>query len=215
MRVDRCFAFIDLSGFTAFTDRHGDERVVVVLAELRTVLREAAARRGVRVVKWLGDGAMLSSTMTDAVCALVVELDHRMRSAIPSLAVRAGLDCGPVIMFEGDDYIGRSVNLASRLCDQAGSHEILATEPVMRARPAWIDAGECQPRLVRGLEHPVPVTALHLAEAGPDAITDPVCQLPIARQLAVPSDGLWFCSEACAGTWRERPGGQGLTTAAI
>ena len=118
--MDRCFAFIDLSGFTAFTDRHGDERVVVVLAQLRTALREAAARRGVRVVKWLGDGAMLSSTMTDAVSALVVEMDHRMRTAIPSLAVRAGLDCGPVIMFEGDDYIGRCVNLASRLCDQAG-----------------------------------------------------------------------------------------------
>jgi len=203
--VDRCFAFIDLSGFTAFTDRHGDERVVVVLAQLRTALREAAARRGVRVVKWLGDGAMLSSTMTDAVSALVVEMDFRMRSAIPSLAVRAGLDCGPVIMFEGDDYIGRCVNLASRLCDQAGAHEILATEPVMARRPPWIDAAGCQPRLVRGLEHPVAVTSLHLAEPGPDAVTDPVCQLPIAREYALPGDDQWFCSEACAGTWRERP----------
>jgi class 3 adenylate cyclase len=79
--VNRCFAFIDLSGFTAYTDRHGDEQVVVVLAQLRVGLREAAARRGVRVVKWLGDGAMLSSTMTDAVCALVVDMDFRMRSA--------------------------------------------------------------------------------------------------------------------------------------
>jgi len=199
VRVDRCFAFIDLSGFTAFTDRHGDEHVVVVLAQLRTAVREAAARRGVRVVKWLGDGAMLSSTMTDAVCALVVELDHRMRTAIPSLAVRAGLDCGPVIMFEGDDYIGRCVNLASRLCDQAGSHEILATEPVMRQRPPWIDATDCQARLVRGLEHPVEVTTLRLAEPGPDAVIDPICQLPIARQHAVRrDDGHWFCSEACA-----------------
>jgi len=214
VRVDRCFAFIDLSGFTAFTDRHGDERVVVVLAELRTALREAAARRGVRVVKWLGDGAMLSSTMTDDVSALVVEIDYRMRAAIPSLAVRAGLDCGPVIMFEGDDYIGRCVNLASRLCDQAGSHEILATEPVMARRPAWIDAGQCQPRLVRGLEHPVAVTTLCLSEPGSDPITDPVCQLPIARAHAVRGENdQWFCSEACAGTWRERPGGHGLTTA--
>jgi class 3 adenylate cyclase len=212
--VNRCFAFIDLSGFTAYTDRHGDEQVVVVLAQLRVALREAAARRGVRVVKWLGDGAMLSSTMTDAVCALVVEMDFRMRSAIPSLAVRAGLDCGPVIMFEGDDYIGRCVNLASRLCDQAGSHEILATESVMTSRPAWIDADECQPRLVRGLERPVPVTALHLADPGDDAITDPVCQLTITRNHAVRGDNdRWFCSDACAGTWNERPGGEELTAA--
>ena len=56
MRVERSFAFIDLCGFTAFTDRQPDERVVLVLAQLRTALRETAARRGVRVVKWLGVG---------------------------------------------------------------------------------------------------------------------------------------------------------------
>src|SRR4051794_14393979 len=138
MRVDRCFAFVDLCGFTAFTDRHGDEQVVLVLAELRSALREAAARRGVRVVKWLGDGAMLSSTMIDAVAALAVEMDARMKTAIPSLAVRAGLAFGPVIMFEGDDYIGRSVNLASRLCDRAQPHELLATTLVAANTPPWI-----------------------------------------------------------------------------
>ena len=47
--------------FTAFTERFGDERTVVVLASFRTRVREIAARRGVRVTKWLGDGAMLSS----------------------------------------------------------------------------------------------------------------------------------------------------------
>jgi hypothetical protein len=30
VRVDRAFAFVDLCGFTAFTDRHGDEQVVLV-----------------------------------------------------------------------------------------------------------------------------------------------------------------------------------------
>src|SRR5439155_4428296 len=118
--------------FTAFTDRHGDEQTVLVLAQLRSALREAAARRGVRVVKWLGDGAMLSSTMGDAICALAVELDHRMIETIPSLAVRAGLASGPVIMFEGDDYIGRSVNLAARLCDQAQPHGLLAAAPLAK-----------------------------------------------------------------------------------
>ena len=60
MRVERCFAFVDLSGFTAFTEHYGDEQTVVVLASFRTRVREVAARRGVRVTKWLGDGAMLS-----------------------------------------------------------------------------------------------------------------------------------------------------------
>ncbi len=56
MRVERCFAFVDLCGFTAFIEHYGDERTVVVLADFRTRVREIAARRGVRVTKWLGTG---------------------------------------------------------------------------------------------------------------------------------------------------------------
>src|SRR5579863_2579087 len=114
MRVERCFSFVDLCGFTAFTEHFGDERTVVVLADFRTRVREIAARRGVRVTKWLGDGAMLSSSDTPAVVAMVVELAVCGPDA--PLDIRAGLAQGPVIMFEGDDYIGRAANVASRLC---------------------------------------------------------------------------------------------------
>jgi adenylate cyclase len=206
MRVDRCFAFVDLCGFTAFTERHGDERVVVVLAELRTALRESAARRGVRVVKWLGDGAMLSSTMSDAVIALVVELDVRMREAIPSLAVRAGLDSGPVIMFEGDDYIGRSVNVASRLCDLARPHEIIATPRVAGAAPSWISVEPSPAARIRSFESPIEACRLSLAESDDDSVVDPICGLSLPRALSIPAtsqDGgsACFCSPACAGSW--------------
>ena len=46
VRVERCFAFVDLCGFTAFTEHFGDERTVVVLASFRTRVREIAARAG-------------------------------------------------------------------------------------------------------------------------------------------------------------------------
>jgi adenylate cyclase len=199
MRVDRAFGFVDLCGFTEFTDRHDDGKVVVVLAALRTVLREAAARRGVRVVKWLGDGAMVSSTMSDALVALAVEIDIRMTEELPSLPVRVGLAHGPVIMFEGDDYIGRAVNLASRLCDRATAHEILATGAIAADRPAWVTAGRKGSTDIRGFQEPVDVWALGMAEAGDDAITDPVCGLVVPRVASVRSaDGVWFCSPACA-----------------
>ena len=126
MRVERCFAFVDLSGFTAFTERHGDEHTVAVLASFRNRVREIAARRGVRVTKWLGDGAMLSSTDTEPVVSMVIELGATERSLVP-LSIRAGMAQGPVIMFEGDDYIGRAANVASRLCDSAAPTQVLAT----------------------------------------------------------------------------------------
>jgi class 3 adenylate cyclase len=197
---------VDLCGFTAFADQHGDERVVLMLAEMRTTLRESAARRGVRIVKWLGDGAMLSSTMIDAVAGLVVELDIRMAGVIPSLPIRAGLSSGPVIMFEGDDYIGAPVNIAARLAAQARPHELLATTEVAAGRPSWVHAQEAKPVTVRGLAREVEVRSLCLCPPGDDPIVDPVCGLTIAREKAYAVDGdLWFCSEACAGSWLERP----------
>lgn len=204
VRVERAFAFVDLCGFTAFTDRHGDEQVVLVLAELRTALREAAARRGVRVVKWLGDGAMLSSTMIDALAALAVEIDERMKTAIPSLAIRAGLAFGPVIMFEGDDYIGRSVNLAARLCDRAQPHQILATTHVAAHSPSWIAAEPAGVTTIPGLQDPVDLCRLSLASDG-DHIRDPVCGLSIPTVHARSRlDEMSFCSEACASSWADR-----------
>lgn len=205
MRVDRCFAFVDLCGFTAFADRHGDERVVLVLAEMRTALRESSARRGVRVVKWMGDGAMLSSTMVDAVAGLVVELDLRMSEVIPSLPIRAGLAAGPVIMFEGDDYIGSSVNVAARLCAIAEPHELLATADVAAGRPPWVHAEPARSVEVRGLTRMVEGRALSLAAPGSEPVLDPVCGLTIARELSC-GDGHdpRFCSEACHGSWVDR-----------
>lgn len=205
MRVDRCFGFVDLSGFTAFTERHGDERTVLVLAELRTMLREAAARRGVRVVKWLGDGAMLSSTMVDAVVALVVEVDVKLGERLPTLPLRAGMAAGPVIMFEGDDYIGGAVNVAARLSDQARPHQMLATVEVAAERPPWVGAEPATSVAVRGLAREVATRSLFLHEPGADPVTDPVCGLTIAREHSVVgAEERRFCSEACAGAWLDR-----------
>ena len=204
MRVDRAFAFVDLCGFTAFTDRHGDEQVVLVLAELRTALRESAARRGVRVVKWLGDGAMLSSTMIDAITALTVEIDQRMTESIPSLALRAGLTFGPVIMFEGDDYIGRSVNLAARLCDRAQPHELLATNDVATQRPPWVASEHAGVTMITGFHDPVDLFRLSLKRAD-DSIECPVCRLTIpAIHAFAPPGAQAFCSDACADSWADR-----------
>ncbi|HEX4867885.1 MAG TPA: adenylate/guanylate cyclase domain-containing protein [Acidimicrobiales bacterium] len=205
MRVDRCFAFVDLCGFTAFADQHGDERVVLILAEMRTTLRESCARRGVRIVKWMGDGAMLSSTMIDAVAGLVVELDQKMARTVPSLPIRAGLDTGPVIMFEGDDYIGHPVNVAARLCAIAEPHELLATVDVAAARPRWIHAEPTRSVVVRGLSREVEGRALTLADPGADPVVDPVCGLTINRALGVTEGGeVYFCTDACLGSWLER-----------
>ena len=171
VRVERCFAFVDLCGFTAFTERFGDERTVVVLASFRTRVREIAARRGVRVTKWLGDGAMLSSVDTQAVVAMVLELDATTPAPLP-LEIRAGLARGPVIMFEGDDYIGRATNVASRLCDLAVPGQVLATREVVSHVPRWVEAVDASLYPAHGFDRPLEASTLRVGTSA-TTVTDP------------------------------------------
>jgi adenylate cyclase len=208
VRVDRCFAFVDLCGFTAYAERHGDGAAVAALTALRTVLRESAARRGVRVVKWLGDGAMLSATEPGPVVALVVEVTARAEARGIPLAVRAGLAAGPVIMFEGDDYVGRPPNVASRLCGSAEPDGVLATPDVAAGAPRWVAATEPTALLVSGLGEPVEAVHLRVDPSGPRA-HDPCCglDLPADAGLVGGDDrGESFCSEACATAWADSRG---------
>lgn len=125
MRVDRTFAFLDVCGFTAYTEAAGDDAAVAVLATVRGVVRAASEQRGVRITKWLGDGVMLSGIDAAAVAACAIDVLDRLATSSP-LALRGGLARGKVIMFEGDDYVGAAVNTAARLCRAAPPNRVLA-----------------------------------------------------------------------------------------
>jgi adenylate cyclase len=176
VRVPRTFAFVDLSGFTRFTDLHGDDEAVAVLTQFRTAVRSIASDIGVRVAKWLGDGAMLVSVEGPALVQAVMELDE-VFSDDGLLPVRAGIASGGVILFEGDDYTGGAVNLASRLCDLAQPFEVLTTAEVATSLPDGVAASAVGERQIPGLGAPVAVvrlTCLHGADPAFDALaSDP------------------------------------------
>lgn len=123
-RVTRTFAFVDVSGFTAYTDREGDAAAVELLETIRGSIRRLASVYGVRIAKWLGDGAMLVGVEAEPTIEAVVAIVDGNRS--DGLPLRAGVASGDVILFEGDDYIGQAINLAARLSELAGPGEILA-----------------------------------------------------------------------------------------
>ena len=158
-RVHRTFAFIDVSGFTAFTDSEGDAAAVHLLEEVRGSIRSLASVHGVRIAKWLGDGAMLVGVEAEPVIEAVVDMIEANRE-MTTLSLRGGVAEGDVILFEGDDYIGQAVNLASRLSDLATDDEILAPSSMMTSllvntRP--VAAGE---RQVPGIAAPLQLVRL-------------------------------------------------------
>lgn len=154
----RSFAFVDLCGFTDFADSHGDDAAVAELTVLRATVREFASRFGVRVDKWLGDGVMLVGVDPEPLMEAVVTVEARSRRR-GHLLLRAGLATGAVILLEGADYVGRSVNLAARLCDRAEPGQVLAADEGLSLPPS-VQAGPVVPMEVAGFAEPVLVVAL-------------------------------------------------------
>lgn len=159
-RVERSFAFIDISGFTAFTDEHGDDAAVSALSHFRTLVRDVAASRGVRISKWLGDGAMMVAIDLATLLEAVTEICTDAARVDDVMPLRAGVASGRVILMEGDDHIGGAVNLAARLCDQAQAGEVLAPDQVAEAVPAGTTARSIGAHKVRGIAQPIELVLL-------------------------------------------------------
>lgn len=159
-RVTRSIGFVDLSGFTRFTEGQGDEAAVTALAFFRAATREVCARHGVRIAKWLGDGAMLVGVEAEDLAESMTELRHLYAESDTPLPLKAGVATGPVILFEGDDYIGSIVNLAARLADLAEPGQLLAPKEFVSAMMVNTEVIPIGPLEVNGFPEPVEVVAL-------------------------------------------------------
>jgi adenylate cyclase len=123
--------FADLSGFTQLTEQRGDEIAALTATLLQRQADAAATKHGGRLVKLLGDGALLRLPNPGAGVDAALDLVEAMgREGLP--AAHAGIDAGPVV--ERDlDVFGRTVNLASRISDAAGPGEVLVSGVVAAA----------------------------------------------------------------------------------
>ena len=116
--------------YSAHAER-GDESAVLAASSLEREADAAATRHGGRLIKLLGDGAMLR--LADAAVGVwaAFELVETM-SGEGVVSSHAGVHAGPVI--ERDlDVFGQTVNIASRIADAAGPGEVLASEAVAEA----------------------------------------------------------------------------------
>ena len=140
MRVPRTFVFVDLSGFTNYTAAFGDDAAGRLLSTFRSIVREVASDRGVRIAKWLGDGCMIVAVEQHNAIAFTLDLRARSGDVCSPLTLRAGIATGYALLFEGDDYIGSAVNMASRLCDIASHHQVLISAMGVERLPEGVTA---------------------------------------------------------------------------
>lgn len=147
--VERAFVFVDLCGFTAFMATNGEHAAINALNAFRNLTRDIATRRGVRIASWLGDGAMLIGTEVGPAIAAAAELIARYDAN--TLALRGGIADGWALLFDGDDYIGRPVNLAARLSQAARPGELLAVGYATDTFPPWMQVLGTRDLTLRGL----------------------------------------------------------------
>src|SRR4051812_40870547 len=128
---DQAIAFLDLSGFTRLTEERGDEVAAELAATLADLVQDASRPHGGRPVKLLGDGVMFHFPEAGPAVECALELVERAPAeGLPPAHV--GVNVGPVVFRDGD-YFGRTVNVAARVADKAGPHEVFVTEGVAAA----------------------------------------------------------------------------------
>jgi adenylate cyclase len=158
-----CFA--DLVGFTRLGEEVPPDELGA-LAERLEDLASQVAEPPVRLVKTIGDAAMLASVepepLLDAALGLIGAADAE-GDDFPQL--RAGVALGLALPRAGD-WFGRPVNLASRITSIARPGSVLAERGVREAaREAyvWSYAGE---RRLRGIREPVALFRARSLPAG-------------------------------------------------
>jgi adenylate cyclase len=121
-------AFVDLSGYTQMTEELGDESAARTSEVLRERAEAVAEAEGGRLVKLLGDGAMLWLHDPTRAVRAAARLVREMTESV-GVPAHAGVAAGPVIQRDLDLF-GRTVNMASRIAGQAGPGEVVVSSEV-------------------------------------------------------------------------------------
>jgi class 3 adenylate cyclase len=123
--------FCDMVDYAGLTERLGDRASREVLHEHHRIVREAVARHGGREISVQGDGFMVAFGGAARALRCGVDIQNAFESYIPPagperIAVHIGIHTGDATS-EGDDVLGHTVIVASRLADVAAPGEILVS----------------------------------------------------------------------------------------
>lgn len=193
--------FIDMSGFTALTEIHGDH-IAAQLAEDFAAITATALGPGDDLVKTLGDAVMVSCSDANAALSFLSRLGVAVEGVEGIPMLRAGVSPGPVIKRNGDVY-GNTVNTAARLVALAAPGQIIVSRDVAAAAcDAELSVTPLGPINIRNLSEPADLFAIDAA-GGHTEHVDPVCRMHVsaattAAVLVHDGRSYRFCSAACA-----------------
>ena len=131
MSVQTTVVFADLMGSTGVFETIGNVQASRVVTRLTQWIAEICVAHNGQVIKTLGDGVLAVFPHAPDAINAVVELQRKHQKRIASstagtkMPIRIGVARGDVEFVDGDCY-GDAVNVASRLSDLTGPHQIWA-----------------------------------------------------------------------------------------
>jgi adenylate cyclase len=209
--AEATFAFVDLAGFTAMTEAHGDVEAVAIVRAFRDRALQVLGPND-ELVKTIGDAVMLRfPTPEDAITALRQLLQRELLVGDAVLLPRAGAHHGPAVAVDGD-YYGAAVNLAARVAGEAGGGQLLVTTPTaMAARDLGAVITHIGSVQLRNVSESVDIWDVRISEGDDTVVTDPVCQMrvPTTGDVAIALN--WagrhfhFCGLPCVSRFAADP----------
>jgi adenylate cyclase len=127
-QVNLALCFIDLTGFTRYTEEEGDIEALDVVENFVAGV-ETSLPREATIVKTIGDEVMVVSPDAASLTEWSVDFLGRFSSRPQP---RVGIHCGAAVYRDGD-YFGSQVNLAHRVVNRALAGEVLVTDSVAEA----------------------------------------------------------------------------------
>jgi adenylate cyclase len=168
-RRERTVVFMDIRGFTAWSERCPPETVVQALNEYYAAAEPVLRGHGVIKLKFSADEvlAVFAEPRQAAACALA--LRERASAALSrwGLGAGIGMHLGPVVEgllgsegVKGYDVIGDTVNTAKRIEGAAAGGEVLVSDALLAALERGAATGPRREVVAKGKEIPIAVYPL-------------------------------------------------------
>ena len=201
------FAFVDLAGFTALTDMHGDQTAADQIQRFSVLSRQSLVGSAA-VVNVVGDAVLLAAeTVGDALLSTLALLEAcNLEPDFPM--ARGGIHTGTAVR-SGSDFFGAGVNVAARVTARAAGGELLMTaEPAREAKSRGREVHDLGAAKLRNVAEPIELFR-HDVDRGQQTI-DPVCRMTVERPRAAgmlthEGHDFWFCSLECAAVFAQAP----------
>jgi class 3 adenylate cyclase len=136
MGVQSTVVFADLFGSTGVFESLGNAKATELVTEITTWLGARFSLNGGRVVKFLGDGVLVIFSQNRVAVPAVMDVQRAYEAEflLPKsgikMPLRIGVARGDVEMV-GDDCYGDAVNIAARLSELTGPHQIWVNAEVV------------------------------------------------------------------------------------